>query len=122
MVDLRLVPATTDAAGESLSPTPIRVVLAEDHAPLRDALRRVLDEEDIEVIAQTDDLASALGHVQRDRPRVLVLDLGMASPSARETIGKLRARARHADGASSPCTRALCLPSTYSPPGRSGWS
>jgi len=61
---------------------------------LRGGLRAVLDaEEDVEVIAEAEDLESALGHIRGGRPHVLVLDLGMLGGSARETIRKLRAQA-----------------------------
>ncbi len=94
MADLRVVPAGADAAVESFPPSPIRVVLAEDHALLRGALRLSLAaEEGIEVITDAADLPSALRHVHGDRPHVLVLDLGMVSGSSREAIGKLRTRA-----------------------------
>jgi DNA-binding NarL/FixJ family response regulator len=92
MADLHLVSARADEARDRPG-APIRVVLAEDHALLRSSLRVLLDAEDgIEVVAEADDLESALGHV-RERPHVLVLDRGMVGDAARETIGKLRARA-----------------------------
>jgi two-component system response regulator NreC len=84
----------------------IRVVLADDHVPMRRSLRLLLDsEEDVEVVGEADDLASAVGFVQRCRPSVLVLGLGTAggsgmtggsdapSGSGGETIRQLRARA-----------------------------
>jgi DNA-binding NarL/FixJ family response regulator len=94
MAELRLVPDCADAV-EGFSPrSPIRVVLAEDHPLLREGLRRLLDaDEGIEVIAEAEDLASARRHVDCERPQVLVLDIAMISGAARETIGKLRARA-----------------------------
>ncbi len=57
---------------------PIRIVLADDHAAMRQSLRRLLDDEaDIDVIAETDSFGSVLDHVRAQRPDVLVLDLGM---------------------------------------------
>jgi two-component system, NarL family, response regulator NreC len=90
-----LVSASAEAeARESSPPSPIRVVLAEDHALLRSSLRVLLDvEEGLEVVAEANDLQAALRHVHGEGPRVLVLDLGMISDAARETIGKLRAQA-----------------------------
>lgn len=56
----------------------IRIVLADDHAAMRESLRLLLDgEADIEVIAETDSLQAVIGHVRSVRPDVLVLDLGM---------------------------------------------
>lgn len=72
----------------------IRVVLADDHAPMRRSLRLLLDgEEDLGVVAEADDLASTVAHVQGCRPSVLVLGLGMPGGSGGETIRRLRARA-----------------------------
>jgi two-component system, NarL family, response regulator NreC len=60
---------------------PIRIVLADDHAAMRQSLRRLLDEEaDIDVVAETDSFGAVLGQVRARRPDVLVLDLGMPSP------------------------------------------
>ncbi len=93
MADLHLVSLPADGVLESLASSPIRVVLGEDHALLCRSLRVLLDaEEGIEVVAEADDLESVLRQV-RERPHVLVLDLGMLGDAARETIGKLRGRA-----------------------------
>jgi DNA-binding NarL/FixJ family response regulator len=93
MADLHLVAAPP--TGGVFSPSsPIRVVLAEDHAVLRTSLRLLLDAEDgIEVIAAAEDLHTARRHVRGESPHVLVLDLGMIRGAVRETIGKLRTRA-----------------------------
>jgi two-component system response regulator NreC len=69
----------------------IRVILAEDHEVMRRGLRRVLDAAgDIEVIAEGDDLAAVMRHVQTQRPNVLVLDLNMGAGSGIEAIRRLR--------------------------------
>jgi two-component system response regulator NreC len=55
---------------------PIRIVLADDHAAMRESLRLLLDgESDIEVIAETDSLQTVIGHLRARVPDVLVLDL-----------------------------------------------
>jgi len=57
---------------------PIRIVLADDHAVMRQSLRVLLEgEADLDVIAETDSLGSVIGHVRARRPDVLVLDLGI---------------------------------------------
>jgi DNA-binding NarL/FixJ family response regulator len=72
---------------------PIRVVLADDHAMMRRGLRRLLDrEQDVKVIAEAADLGSALESARRERPHVLVLDLGMPDGSSIDAIGALRER------------------------------
>jgi two-component system response regulator NreC len=71
--------------------THIRVLLADDHALMRRSLRLLLDgEEDLEVIAEADDLAAVTRHVHAREPHVLVLDLSMPDGSSVETISRLR--------------------------------
>ena len=67
-------------AGETSEP--IRVVLANPHALMRSGLRRLLEEQDIEVVAEAEDTAAAVAQVRSTRPHVLVLDLSMPSGSA----------------------------------------
>jgi two-component system, NarL family, response regulator NreC len=92
-VHLRLAPSPAGTASVVFAASTIRVVLADDHALMRRSLRLLLDgEEGIEVIAEADELASAVRHVHDHQPRVLVLDLRMPGGSSVETIGKLRER------------------------------
>jgi len=85
--------ARPEAAAQRSGPSTVRVVLAESHALMRDSLRVVLNgEEDLEVIAEARDLASAERHVQDDQPHVLVLDLSMPGGSSLEAISRLRER------------------------------
>jgi two-component system, NarL family, response regulator NreC len=74
----------------------IRIILADDHAAMRESLRLLLDgEADIDVIAETDSLQSAIGHVRSRHPDVLVLDLGMSHHgSGIETLSRLNREAR----------------------------
>lgn len=60
---------------------------------MRHSLRLLLDGENgIEVIAEANDLASVVGHVQEAEPHVLVLDLSMPDGSSFEAISQLRER------------------------------
>ncbi|HEV7162579.1 MAG TPA: response regulator transcription factor [Solirubrobacteraceae bacterium] len=71
-------------------PETIRVVLADDHMPMRRSLRLLLEgEPGLEVVAEADDHASATRQVHSHRPEVLVLDLGMRDGSSIETIRSL---------------------------------
>jgi two-component system response regulator NreC len=80
-------------AGTLTASLPIRVVLADDHAMMRRSLRLLLDsEEDLEVIAEADDIAGVTHQVQGGEPHVLVLDLGMPGGSSIQAIGRLRER------------------------------
>jgi DNA-binding NarL/FixJ family response regulator len=55
-----------------------RVLIADDHAPTRDDVRRVLDrEEGFEVCAEAADAAEAVRAALRERPDVCLLDLSM---------------------------------------------
>jgi two-component system, NarL family, response regulator NreC len=73
---------------------PVRVLLADDHALMRHSLRLLLDgEEDVEVVAEAEDMARVARYVEDHRPHVLVLDLGMPGGSSIEEIGRLRERA-----------------------------
>lgn len=56
----------------------ITVVLAEDHALVREGLRAILDlQDDIEVVGEAADGVDALAAVARHRPDVLVVDIQM---------------------------------------------
>jgi len=70
--------ASVPDPGPDVDAAPIRIVLADDHAAMRRSLRMLLDgEADLEVIAETDSLASLMTHVRSRHPDVLVLDLGI---------------------------------------------
>jgi two-component system response regulator NreC len=88
---LHLAPRSSEV---SPSPAgPIRVLLADDHAYMRDGLRRMLEQDlDIAVVAEASDQRAARDGVRRERPHVLVLDLGLPGGSCIDTIGELRER------------------------------
>jgi two-component system, NarL family, response regulator NreC len=90
---LHLAPTPIDAGSDSEA-MPIRVVLADGHALMRRSLRQLLDgEQGIAVIAEAQDLTTAVSHVHEHRPHVLVLDLSMPDGSGLDAIGELRERA-----------------------------
>jgi DNA-binding NarL/FixJ family response regulator len=79
-----------DLDGEQV---PITVVLADDHPMFRRTLRRLLEIDDrLKVVDEASDLQSAIEQVDRDRPRVLVLDLGMPNGSTIDAIRQLRSQ------------------------------
>ena len=95
VANLRLVSTPAQTSPGPSSQSPIRVVLADDHAVMRRSLRVVLErEEHIDVIAEAADLTSAVRHVRRDKPHVLLLDLDLstADGSGMEAIEQLRER------------------------------
>jgi two-component system response regulator NreC len=91
---LHLAPKLADERSVSEPSTPIRVVLANRHPLMRSSLRQLLEnEQDIEVIAEAEDLTAAMSHVHRDRPHVLILDVSIPGGSGLNAIGELRERA-----------------------------
>jgi two-component system response regulator NreC len=73
---------------------PIRIVLADDHAVVRRALRVLLDaERDLDVVAEAQDVRSAREHVRDRRPTVLLLDLHMPGERALDAIPAIRKEA-----------------------------
>jgi two-component system response regulator NreC len=71
----------------------IRIVLADDHAVVRSALRLLLEgEPDFEVAAEAGDSETATRYVLGHKPDVLVLDLNMPGESGLSAIPKLRSQ------------------------------
>jgi two-component system response regulator NreC len=88
---LQLAPSVSvDAAPQPVA-DPIQVVVADDHALMRHSLRRLLEgHQNIEVIAEAENLTGAVEQVHDRRPHVLVLDLAMSGVSSLQTVGQLR--------------------------------
>ena len=83
---------------------PIRVLIADDHAVVRQGLRTFLDlQEDIEVVGEAADGAQALAAVAELEPDVVVIDLVMPNVDGIEVIRRLKELA--------PATRAIVLSS-----------
>jgi DNA-binding NarL/FixJ family response regulator len=91
VVPLVARPSTTDSQGAGL---PIAVVLADDHQAARRHLRRSLAiENDVEVLADSEDLSTAPTLANGHLPDVVVLDLRMANGWSLELIRRLRTQA-----------------------------
>jgi len=92
------MPANLQVAQLSTNPdrtvqagAPIKLVLADDHHAVRRALRLWLEsEKNVEVIAEAGDVPTAIRHVKRHLPHVLLLDLRMPNGSSIEAIRRLR--------------------------------
>ncbi len=71
----------------------IRIVLADDHAVVRSALRMLLDAEpDLEVVAEAGDIDSTVRYLRGHCPDVLILDLNMpGGPSLKALPAMLEA-------------------------------
>jgi len=70
---------------------PIRVVLADDHAVVRGALRSLLEgQEDLEVVGEAADIETARQAVVEHSPAVLVLDVNMPDGLGVDAVPGLR--------------------------------
>lgn len=78
----------------------IKVLLADDHRLLRDALKAVLEQE-CEIVGEAESGEDAIDLVARARPHVVLMDIGMRG------MGGLAAAHRIAEA--SPATRVLIL-------------
>lgn len=77
-------------------------MLADDHAVVRAALRMLLEtEEDIVVVAEANDAASAIRYAGGHHPDVLILDISMPGGSGLDAIPEIRT--------SSPDTKIVML-------------
>jgi two-component system, NarL family, response regulator NreC len=72
-------------------PTPITVVIADDHAVVRQGVRLLLEaEDDLEVLGEASDLREAQALLRQSTPDVLVLDLHMGPELSLSTLSELR--------------------------------
>ena len=72
---------------------PIRIVLADDHPIFRRGLAEVLQAEaDFEVAAECADGEAALAAIERERPRVVLLDVDMPKQDGFAVVRALRER------------------------------
>lgn len=72
----------------------ITVVLVDDHAVVRAALRALVEgQPDLEVVGEASDLASGHAMVSAKAPRVLVLDVNLPDGMAVDSVPELRAEA-----------------------------
>jgi len=72
--------------------TPIRILLADDHAVLRAGLRALLDSQpDMDVVGEAADAAACLQETVRQRPDVVLLDVSMPGLGPAETTRQLHA-------------------------------
>jgi DNA-binding NarL/FixJ family response regulator len=82
----------------------IRVLIADDHAVVRQGLRTFLElQDDIEVTGEAADGEAAVAAAERLGPDVVLMDLVMPGVDGIEAIGRIRAR--------SPATRVIVLTS-----------
>jgi two-component system, NarL family, response regulator NreC len=99
IMSFRAVPDCSPAPGVKVTPMPpanengetITIVLADDHAVVRSALRMLLEAEaGFEVVAEAGDATGAIRYVRGHKPTVLILDLNMPGPSSLESIPAIK--------------------------------
>ena len=72
--------------------TPIRILLADDHAVMRTGLRLVLERQpDFEVVGEASDGREAVAKVQKLSPDILVTDIGMPNLNGIEAARQVAA-------------------------------
>lgn len=80
-------PSSAPSAGSRTEKDEIRIVLADDHAVVRSALRMLLDAEPgLEVVAEAGNVDDAIRYVRGHRPQVLILDLNMPGRGSLEAL------------------------------------
>ncbi len=86
---------------------PLRVMVVDDHALVRAAIRQAISSPGIEVVAEAATGAAALETAAELRPDVLLLDLGLPDRSGLQVLRELRERL--------PCTQVVVLTISGSP-------
>jgi DNA-binding NarL/FixJ family response regulator len=67
----------------------LRILLADDHAILREGLRRVLEaQEGLQVVAEADPSRQALQLAQEHRPDLVVMDIAMSELNGIDATGR----------------------------------
>ncbi|GAA0974780.1 DNA-binding transcriptional activator DevR/DosR [Nocardioides aquaticus] len=80
-------PRTPDAAGGTTPAAPVRIMLVDDHAIVRQGLRSILGREsDLEVVAEASTAPEALVVVRHARPQIVLLDLKLSTSSDAEGL------------------------------------
>ena len=78
---------------ESISPAPIRVVLADDHALVRAGIRALLERiQGVEVLAEAGDGQEALERVRELCPDIILLDIAMPVLNGLEVLRETTAK------------------------------
>lgn len=71
---------------------PVRVLLVDDAAPVRQMLRSMLELDGFEVVGEAPDADGALAIVEATDPDVVVVDLRLPGADGIETARRIRAR------------------------------
>lgn len=81
------------ASGDDERSAPIRLLIADDHALVREGTRRVLEgEADLLVVGEAADGAAAVSEAMRLRPDVIIMDVAMPITNGIEATRQIKAR------------------------------
>ena len=80
-----------------LTTTPVRILIADDHAMVRAGLRMLIEQEPhLHVVGETGDVSTVVGLAASEQPDVVLLDLDMAGHNGLEVLPDLLLAARQA--------------------------
>jgi DNA-binding NarL/FixJ family response regulator len=68
---------------------PIRVILADDHAIVRQGIKSLLEREGLQVLAEASDGREALNHAEKLSPDIVIMDIGMPTLNGMEAAREL---------------------------------
>ncbi|MFO8010027.1 MAG: response regulator transcription factor [Dehalococcoidia bacterium] len=75
-----------------MSPTKIKVIIADDHKVVREGTRELLQKEkDLEVVGEAGDGAEAVDLVKRQKPDVVIMDIAMPGVNGIEATKQIKA-------------------------------
>ncbi len=73
----------------------VRVMLIDDHALIRSAVRQAIEDEDVIVVEEAGSFAEALERVERSRPDVVLVDIDLGGVDGLQVIRELSPRLPH---------------------------
>ncbi len=68
---------------------PIRIILADDHALVRQGIKSLLEREGLQVVAEASDGREAISHAEKFSPDVIIMDIGMPTLNGMEAAREL---------------------------------
>jgi DNA-binding NarL/FixJ family response regulator len=68
---------------------PTRVILADDHAIVRQGIKSLLEREGLQVLAEASDGREALNHAEKLSPDIVIMDIGMPTLNGMEAAREL---------------------------------
>jgi DNA-binding NarL/FixJ family response regulator len=86
---------------------PIRILIADDHGVVREGLRAVLEEDDLQVVGEATTGREAVAMVEQLQPDVVLLDIRMPDLNGLQALAQIKAKA--------PATYVIML-TTYATP------